>query len=103
MLPRSLPIFGNASCRDGTPLKGWTIRGAVSVLSGVFAEAVDQGLLAADPVQKVARRKREKVSDEGLKRVLSPDEVEMLKATARQRGLEVGSASRRGTQKLARA
>jgi integrase len=78
----------NRKGRSGRPLKGWTIRGAVSVLSGVFAEAVDQGLLAANPVQKVARRKREKVSDEGLKRVLSLDEVETLIAAAKQRGLK---------------
>jgi integrase len=74
--------------RSGRPLKGWTIRGAVSVLSGVFAEAVDQGLLATNPVQKVARRKREKVSDEGLKRVLSLDEVETLMNAATKRGLK---------------
>jgi len=55
----------NRESRNGKPLKGWTIRGAVSVLSGVLAEAVDQGLLAANPVQKVARRKREKSPTKG--------------------------------------
>ena len=60
----------------------------MSVLSGIFAEAVDQGLLAANPVQKVARRKREKVSDEGLKRVLSLDEIETLMNAATKRGLK---------------
>lgn len=77
--------------RTGRPLKGWTIRGAVSVLSGIFVEAVDQGLLAANPVQKVSKRKREKVSDEGLKRVLSLDELEMLVDAAKHRGLKWAS------------
>ncbi len=72
---------------DRTALKGWTIRGAVSVLSGVFVEAVDQGVLASNPVEKVSRRKREKVDDETPKRILSIDEINVLLAAARERGL----------------
>jgi integrase len=72
---------------DGTALKGWTIRGAVSVLSGVFVEAVDQGVLASNPVEKVSKRKREKVDDETPKRILSIDEIDTLLAAARDRGL----------------
>ena len=35
--------------RAGAPLKGWTIRGAVSVLSAILQEAVEQGVLAVQP------------------------------------------------------
>jgi hypothetical protein len=51
---------------DGTSLKGWTIRGTVNVLSGVFVEAVDQGLLSNNPVateracSTPARRRRDR-------------------------------------------
>jgi integrase len=72
--------------RTGGPLKGWTIRGAVSVLSGVLQEAVEQGVLAANPVQKVSRKKREKISDETPKRILMVKEIEVLLATAARRG-----------------
>ena len=67
-------------------MKGWTIRGAVSVLSGILQEAVEQGVLAANPVQKVSRKKREKVSDETPKRILTVTEIELLLATAARRG-----------------
>jgi integrase len=71
----------------GEPLKGWTIRGAVSVLSSVLTEAVDQRLLASNPVQKVATRKREKVNDATAKRILTIDEIDALLAAAKARGL----------------
>jgi len=71
----------------GTPLKGWTIRGAVKVLSAVFAEAVDQGVLASNPVQRVARKKREKTTDATPKRILTIDEIDALVGAAKERGL----------------
>jgi integrase len=72
---------------DGTPLKGWTIRGTVNVLSGVCMEAVDRGLLSSNPVAKVSKRKREKVDDQTPKRILSIDEIDTLLAAACERGL----------------
>jgi integrase len=75
---------------NGEPLKGWTMRGAVSVLSGILTEAVDQGVLASNPVQKVSRKKREKVGDESAKRVLTADEIEWLVDSAEKRGLRWG-------------
>jgi integrase len=72
--------------RTGGALKGWTIRGAVSVLSAILQEAVEQGVLASNPVQKVSRRKREKISDETPKRILTVTEIESLLATAKRRG-----------------
>ena len=72
--------------RAGVPLKGWTIRGAVSVLSSILQEAVEQGVLASNPVQKLSRKKREKVSDETPKRILTITEIDLLLATATRRG-----------------
>jgi integrase len=72
---------------DGTALKGWTIRGAVSVLSGIFAAAVDEGVLASNPVSRVSRKRREKVDDETSKRILTAEEVAVLLDAAGKRGL----------------
>src|SRR5262249_51985537 len=59
----------------------------VAVLSGVLGEAVDQGVLASNPVHEVAKKKREKITDETAKRVLSAEEINQLIAAAEDRGL----------------
>ena len=63
------------------------MRGAVSVLSGILTEAVEQGVLASNPVQKVSKKKRERLGDESPKRVLTADEIEQLVGAAEQRGI----------------
>jgi len=57
------------------------------VLSGILTEAVEQGVLASNPVQKVSKKKRERLGDESPKRVLTADEIEQLVGAAEQRGI----------------
>jgi integrase len=67
--------------------RGWTIRAAVVPLSGIFRDAMDEGILSSNPVGKVSRRKREKPNaDMQPKRILTLEEVNTLLSAAQRRG-----------------
>lgn len=87
--------FGRARLADVTPadvadyitrqekagLKGWTIKGHMTVLSSVFTYAARHlGLVGANPCTLLDRVERPSSDDEKPKRVLTPVELERLLA-----------------------
>jgi integrase len=67
------------SKKQAEGLKGWTIRGHMTVLSSVFAYAGRHlGLTAQNPVALLDRVERPSISDEKTKRILNPQELEKL-------------------------
>lgn len=65
--------------QQATGLKGWTIKGQLTVLSAVFKYAARHlGFVGASPVTLLDRVERPSVEDERPKRVLSPDELRRL-------------------------
>jgi integrase len=85
--------FGRARMADITPadvagfiaaqqragLKGWTIKGQLTVLSSIFTFAARHlGLVGVNPVSLLDRVERPNSDDERPKRVLSPDELRRL-------------------------
>lgn len=60
-------------------LKGWTIKGQLSVLSAVFAHATRHlGLVGANPVAALDRVERPSSDDQKAKRILTGDELARL-------------------------
>ena len=60
-------------------LKGWTIKGQLTVLSSIFTYAARHlGLVGVNPVSLLDRVERPSSDDERPKRVLSPDELRRL-------------------------
>jgi integrase len=60
-------------------LKGWTIRGQITVLSSIFTYAARHlGLVGVNPVSLLDRVERPSSDDERPKRVLSPGELRRL-------------------------
>lgn len=58
-------------------LSGWTQRGVLALLSGIMRYALEQQLIAANPVQALSKRDRPKARDggRGRKRILTSDEL----------------------------
>lgn len=91
--------FGRARMADITPtdvaafiadqqragLKGWTIKGQLTVLSSIFTYAGHLGLVGVNPVSLLDRVERPSSDDERPKRVLSPDELRRLLSSVGQR------------------
>lgn len=69
------------SRKQAEGLKGWTIKGHLTVLSAVFAySARHLGVTAQNPVALLDRVERPNCSDEKAKRVLNGEELEQLLA-----------------------
>jgi integrase len=64
------------------PLKAWTIKGVLVVLSRVMSYAARRGMIAANPVAKLERGERPRV-EEKEKRILNGEEITKLIAAAR--------------------
>ncbi len=62
---------------QGQGKKAWTIRSILTVLSRVFAHAIRQGWVVANPVKGLDRTERPK-SDQAKMRILSSDEIEKV-------------------------
>jgi integrase len=62
-------------------LSAWTIRGALSPLSRVFAWAVRRGMVSTNPVAKLDRSERPRIERREL-RILSGDEIAKLLTAA---------------------
>jgi integrase len=75
--PADVAAFIAAQQRAG--LKGWTIKGQLTVLSSIFTYAARHlGLVGVNPVSLLDRVERPSSEDERPKRVLSPDELRRL-------------------------
>jgi integrase len=60
-------------------LKGWTVKGQLTVLSAVYKHAArHMGFVGTSPVLLLDRVERPSIEDERPKRVLSPDELRRL-------------------------
>ena len=67
-------------------LKGWTIKGQLTVLSAVYKHASRHlGYVGTSPVTLLDRFERPSSEDERPKRVLTPDELRVPQAGARLR------------------
>jgi integrase len=75
--PAGVAAFIAAQQRAG--LKGWTIKGQLTVLSSIFTySARHLGLVGVNPVSLLDRVERPNSDDERPKRVLSPEELRRL-------------------------
>jgi integrase len=62
---------------------GWTLRGRLTVLSGVFSHAIRRlGHAGSNPVATLGRHERPSISDERPKRILTNEEITALVAHA---------------------
>lgn len=72
-------VAGYVSKQQAAGLKGWTIRGHLTVLSAVFKySARHLGLVGVNPVSLLDRVERPSRDDEKPRRILSPDELRRL-------------------------
>jgi integrase len=71
----------NATNVPAPTLKGWTVQGALTPLSGIMAHAVRKGYVARNPVTLLTRDERPE-KNERPKRILEPDEIDRLLAAA---------------------
>jgi integrase len=75
--PADVAAFIAAQQQAG--LKGWTIKGQLTVLSSIFTYAARHlGLIGVNPVSLLDRVERPSSDDERPKRVLTPDELRRL-------------------------
>ena len=65
-------------------LAGWTIRGALTPLSGILIHAARRGLIATNPVSRLERRERLSIARREM-RILDRDEIAALLAAAPER------------------
>lgn len=67
------------SIKQAEGLKGWTIKGQMTVLSSIFSYAARHlGLVGVNPVSLLDSVERPNSDDESEKRILSPDELGRL-------------------------
>ncbi|HUR86869.1 MAG TPA: site-specific integrase [Solirubrobacteraceae bacterium] len=74
-------VAAYVSAKQGEGLKGWTIKGQLSVLSAVFVySARHLGLIGINPVAVLDRVERPSTDDEKAKRILTDAELSRLLA-----------------------
>jgi integrase len=68
------------SAQEAAGLKGWTIKGHLTVLSGIFRYAARLGFVGTNPVSLLDGAERPNTRDAKPRRVLDPDELGRLLA-----------------------
>jgi integrase len=75
-------------------LKGWTVQGALTPLSGIFKYAVRRGYVGFNPVQQLERDELPK-KNEREKRIIGPGEIKALLAASPEQSWRLAAAANR--------